>query len=172
MEQMILGAKQQGDTLGGAVRTHVRGCPIGLGEPCFDKIEALLAHGMMSLPATKAFEMGLGFEGLSLPGSAHNDAWSAPEHSEKDWQTLTQNAGGTLAGISNGMPIDFRVGFKAVSSHQKPQKLASKEGFELKEQAISGRHDPCVLPRAPILVEAMTWLVLADCFLRDRTTRL
>ena len=145
--------------------------PIGLGEPCFDKLEAKLAHAMLSLPATKAFETGSGFDGAKLRGSAHNDAF-VPQGSGTDGvtklATKTNNAGGTLGGISNGENLFFRVAVKPVSTIGQAQETATYGGAATVLEA-KGRHDPCVLPRTPPLVEAMATLAVMDAALIQKT---
>ncbi|MCS6970069.1 MAG: chorismate synthase [Planctomycetota bacterium] len=164
IEQAILAAKSAGDSLGGCVRLQVRGLPPGLGEPVFDKLDALLAQAMLSLPACKAVEVGSGFAGVALSGSAHNDPFA--------WEggavvTRSNRSGGIQGGISNGMPIELRLAFKPTATVLQPQRTIDREGNERELQA-RGRHDPCVLPRAVPIVEAMAALVLADCWLRQR----
>ena len=177
------------DSTGGVLTTVCSRVPIGLGEPCFDKLEARLAAAMLSLPATKGFEIGSGFAGTALRGSAHNDMFlpsagggggggggssaasasasaSAPE--PVLLRTATNNAGGTLGGISNGADIVFRVAIKPVSTISQPQHTATFSGRAAVLMA-KGRHDPCVLPRAPPLVEAMAALVLIDAALIQRS---
>eukprot|EP01045_Picozoa_sp_COSAG04_P039526 COSAG04_NODE_11127_length_729_cov_0.906349_1_plen_218_part_10 len=145
--------------------------PIGLGEPCFDKLEAKLAHAMLSLPATKAFETGSGFDGAKLRGSAHNDAF-VPQGSGTDGvtklATKTNNAGWTLGGISNGENLFFRVAVKPVSTIGQAQETATYGGAATVLEA-KGRHDPCVLPRTPPLVEAMATLAVMDAALIQKT---
>lgn len=145
-----------------------RGVPIGLGEPCFDKLEAMLAHAMMSLPATKGFEMGLGFAATKLRGSQHNDPFERSSQYPGVVTPRTNNAGGTLGGISSGAPLVMRVAVKPVSTIGRPQATVDYEGNDTVLEA-KGRHDPCVLPRCPPLLEAMTCLVLADAALLQRT---
>jgi chorismate synthase len=170
MEAAILEAKKRGDSLGGYVRLYVRGVPPGLGNPVFDKLDALLAQAFMSLPACKGVEVGSGFGGVDSTGLEHNDefAWS-PEAPASDprMTTRTNRSGGIQGGISNGMPIDVRVAFKPTATVLKPQPSADDEGHNVELQA-KGRHDPCVLPRAIPIVEAMAALVLVDLWLRQR----
>jgi chorismate synthase len=170
MEAAILEAKKRGDSLGGYVRLYVRGVPPGLGNPVFDKLDALLAQAFMSLPACKGVEVGSGFGGVDSTGLEHNDefAWS-PEAPAPDprMTTRTNRSGGIQGGISNGMPIDVRVAFKPTATVLKPQPSADDEGHNVELQA-KGRHDPCVLPRAIPIVEAMAALVLVDLWLRQR----
>jgi chorismate synthase len=165
MEQAILAAKKSQDSIGGVVQFVVQNVPAGLGEPVFDRLEANLARAMLSIPATKGFEIGSGFEGTKLRGSEHNDAIFHSE--EKGFYTKTNRAGGTLGGISNGMPIWGRVAFKPTATISKDQDTVHKEGDASKLKA-KGRHDPCVVPRAPVIVETMAALTLVDFYLEQR----
>jgi len=163
-------AKQRdaGDSIGGVCTCVITRPPVGLGEPVFDKVEALLAQGMMSLPAVKGFEIGSGFGGTTMTGSKHNDAFKSNDV-EGHLATAT-NFAGTLGGITNGMPIIFRVAVKAVSSIGIQQETVDYDGKpHLLE--VKGRHDPCVLPRVPPLVEGMSAMVLADLALRQKGRR-
>ena len=150
---------QEGDSLGGVVGCVARHCPVGLGMPVFDKLEAELAKAVMSLPATKGFEIGSGFAGTRLRGSEHNDPFLATP--DGSLHTATNNSGGIQGGISNGEPITMRVAFKPTSTIRKPQNTVDASGAPVVLEA-KGRHDPCVLPRAVPMVEAMVALVLAD----------
>ncbi len=164
MIALIEAARDEGDSLGGVLECVVRGCPVGLGEPVFDKLEADLAKAVMSLPATKGFEIGSGFLGTTMKGSEHNDAF----YMEGDRiRTVTNNSGGIQGGISNGEYITLRVAFKPTATIRKEQQTVSNEGDDTTLSA-KGRHDPCVLPRAVPMVEAMVALVLCDHFLRQR----
>ncbi len=166
-EQMIAFIKEirsQGDSVGGVIECVVRNTPPGLGEPVFDKLEADLAKGMLSLPASKGFEIGSGFAGTLMRGSEHND----PYYMEGGRvRTTTNFSGGIQGGISNGEPIFFRVGFKPTATIFKSQQTVTAAGEET-ELTARGRHDPCVLPRAVPMVEAMTALILCDHLLRQR----
>jgi chorismate synthase len=155
--------RKQKDSIGGVVECVVRNTPKGLGEPVFDKLEADLAKAMMSLPATKGFEFGSGFAGTLLAGSDHNDEYYLDD--QGNWRTRTNRSGGIQGGISNGEPIIMRVAFKPTATIGKEQKTVTKEGEET-TLAAKGRHDPCVLPRAVPMVEAMVALVLCDHLLR------
>ena len=166
MEKAILVARKEGDTLGGVVRCRVNNMPIGLGEPLFDKLEADLAKAMLSINASKGFEVGSGFEGTKMKGSEHNDIFYKDEDSGKI-VTKTNYSGGIQGGISNGMDLDFKVAFKPVATLMQKQKTVTIDGEEI-EYHGRGRHDPCVLPRAVPIVDAMTALVLVDHLLRDR----
>jgi chorismate synthase len=164
MATNIMTARKEQDSIGGIVKLRVLNSPIGLGEPVFDRVESNLAKAMLSIPATKGFEVGSGFEGVALRGSQHNDAIYVENGKFK---TKTNNAGGVLGGISNGEPILCRVAFKPTATISQDQETANraKEDCILKAK---GRHDPCVVPRAPIIVEAMTALTLLDLFLEQR----
>ena len=166
-EQMISIVKQmrsEGDSVGGVIECVIRGAPPGLGEPVFDKLEADLAKAMMSLPATKGFEIGSGFAGARMTGSQHNDPF---EMRDGKVRTTSNRSGGVQGGISNGEPIFFRVAFKPTATITKTQQTVTRDG-ENTELAARGRHDPCVLPRAVPMVEAMAALVLCDHALRQR----
>lgn len=161
----VQAAREAGDSLGGVVTCVCRNVPAGLGEPVFDKLEAKLAHAMLSLPATKGFEIGSGFAGVRMPGSAHNDPFV--KKGER-LGTRTNYSGGIQGGISNGEPIIFRVAFKPPATISKAQPTADFEGRETVLEA-KGRHDPCVVNRAIPIVEAMAALVLMDAALIQRT---
>ena len=169
MEEFIKKAKAEGDSLGGVIRCRIEGLPAGLGEPVFDRFEAELAKAMLSIPASKGFEIGSGFASTRMFGSQHNDIFALDENGNPT--TLTNNAGGVLGGMTTSRPVEFRVAFKPTATIAKEQKTLSKE---LKETTIigKGRHDPCVLPRAVPIVEAMSALVCADALLIQRTTRI
>lgn len=164
MIRAIEAARAAGDSLGGVVECAVRGAPAGLGEPVFDRFEADLAKAMLSLPATKGFEIGSGFGSTRLLGSEHNDAFTLRRGKIR---TASNRSGGTQGGITNGEAILFRVAFKPTATIAKPQRTVTVKGQSAILRA-RGRHDPCVLPRAVPIVEAMTWLVLADHWLRQR----
>ncbi|MES2616136.1 MAG: chorismate synthase [Bdellovibrionota bacterium] len=170
MKEKILAAKAEGDTLGGVVCCVIRNVPTGLGEPVFDKLEANFAKAMLSLPASKSFEIGSGLAGTYLTGSEHNDEFYLD--AEKNIHTKTNHSGGIQGGISNGMPIVFKVGFKPVSTIFKKQNTITKQMEEINFTPQTGRHDSCVLPRAVPLVEAMAWLVLAEHILRRQKNHL
>ena len=164
MEQAILAAREARDSIGGIVSCVCRNVPVGLGEPIFDKLEAVLAQAMLSVPATKGFEIGSGFAGTRMRGSQHNDPFV---YKDGRLGTASNHSGGIQGGISNGEPIWFRVAFKPVATIGQPQKTADFEGREA-ELAAKGRHDPCVVPRAVPIVEAMSALVLADFALQQK----
>jgi len=164
MIEHIKAVRSEGDSVGGVIECVVRGVPPGLGEPVFDRLEADLGKGMLSLPATKGFEIGSGFSGTILRGSEHNDAFFMEEGKVR---TRTNRSGGVQGGISNGEPIVFRVAFKPTATIFHAQQTVSPEGQEVELKA-RGRHDACVLPRAVPMVEAMAVLVLTDHVLRQR----
>jgi len=164
MTDMIMEAKDQGDSLGGVITCVCRHVPCGLGEPVFDKMEALLAHAMLSIPATKGFEIGSGFAGTRMRGSEHNDPFVRRNGS---LGTSTNNSGGVQGGITNGEPILFRVAFKPVATIGLEQETVDFEGNPTVLKA-RGRHDPCVLPRAAPIVEGMAALVLGDMLLQQK----
>jgi chorismate synthase len=167
MEARIREVRSEGDTIGGLVRCIARGVPAGLGDPVFDKLEADLAKAMLSLPAAKGFESGLGFQSLGMKGSEHNDLF---ESRDGRIVTRTNHSGGIQGGISNGMPVTCTVAFKPVATLFQEQETVNEAG----EAAIikpRGRHDPCVLPRAVPLVEAGMTLVLCDHLLRQRALK-
>ena len=166
-EAMIARIKEvrsEGDSVGGVIECVARNVPPGLGEPVFDKLEAELAGAMLSLPATKGFEIGSGFAGAIMKGSEHNDAFRMEEGKVR---TETNLSGGVQGGISNGEPIVFRVAFKPTATIAKAQQTVT-EGGEDAVLAARGRHDPCVVPRAVPMVEAMAALVLCDHAMRQR----
>lgn len=156
------------DTIGGAVTCVIKNTPVGLGEPVFDKLHAELGKAMLSINAVKGFEYGSGFEGVTMRGSAHNDAIVNEGGKVK---TTTNHSGGIQGGISNGEDIYFNVAFKPVATIMKDQQSIDKEGNETTVTG-KGRHDPCVVPRAVPIVEAMAALVLADFLLRGKSTKL
>jgi len=160
MIERIKQLKRQGDSCGGVIECLVRNVPSGLGMPVFDKLEADLAKALMSLPATKGFEIGSGFPGTYLKGSEHNDAFIKSDDISK-LRTTSNNSGGIQGGISNGENIEMKIAFKPTATIGKEQKTVNAEGKEVLMKA-KGRHDPCVLPRAVPMVDAMVALVLAD----------
>lgn len=164
MVSKIEKARKAGDSLGGVVECQLRSVPAGLGEPVFDKLEADLAKAMLSINASKGFEIGSGFAGTLERGSTHNDIFF---DDGGEVRTKTNNSGGVLGGISNGMPIVFRVAFKPTPTIIREQETVNLEGKDVVFHG-RGRHDPCVLPRAVPIVEAMAALVLCDHYLRFR----
>ncbi len=162
MEELIKKVRKQGDSIGGIVECIVNNVPVGLGEPVFDKLEADLAKAMLSINASKGFDIGTGFNCVELKGSQHNDLFYPDGDGVK---TQSNHAGGVLGGISSGMPLQFRVAFKPTATIIQPQYTVNRAG-EPVEFTPKGRHDPCVLPRAVPIVEAMAALVLCDHWLR------
>jgi len=165
MEKLILATKAAGDSVGGTIDCFIDGCPVGLGEPVFDKLEADLAKAVMSLPATKGFEVGHGFAATKLYGSEHNDAFTTDPNGRV--RTVTNRSGGIQGGISNGERIYFRTAFKPVATIFKSQESIDRSGKAVTVKPKEGRHDPCVLPRAVPMIEAMALLVIMDHFLRQ-----
>jgi len=161
MEELIRVVKKEGDTIGGTITCVLQNVPIGLGEPVFDKLHADLGKAMLSINAVKGFEYGSGFCGSQMKGSEHNDLYNS------DGTTKTNLSGGIQGGISNGMDIYFRVAFKPVATLIQKQEVLDNQGNIIELQG-KGRHDPCVLPRAVPIVEAMTALVLADFYLLNK----
>ena len=161
--------RKQGDSVGGVVSAYITGCPVGLGEPVFDKLHAELGKAMLSINAVKGFEYGSGFDGVELRGSQHNDIIVKDEAGKVS--TLTNHSGGIQGGISNGEPIYFRVGFKPVATIMQDQDSLNESGEKIVVSG-KGRHDPCVVPRAVPIVEAMSAIVLLDFYLRNRLTKL
>jgi chorismate synthase len=164
MIERIKQVRGEGDSVGGVIEAVVRGCPVGLGEPVFDRLEADLAKAMLSLPATKGFEVGSGFGGTRLRGSEHNDPYIMEAGRVR---TTSNRSGGVQGGISNGEPVTFRIAFKPTATISRSQSTVTTSGEDA-TLAARGRHDPCVLPRAVPMVEAMTALVLCDHVLRQR----
>ena len=169
MIELIEKVGREGDSVGGVIRGMIKNVPIGLGEPVFDKLSADLGKAMLSIPAVKGFEIGSGFEGVKMRGSQHNDEFFIDKQGRI--RTRTNNAGGILGGISNGETIHFRVAFKPVSTIKKKQKTIDINKKEVELEA-TGRHDPCVLPRAVPIVEAMAALVIMDHYLRHKAQNL
>ncbi|MGV3598577.1 MAG: chorismate synthase [Bacteroidota bacterium] len=167
MIALIEEAKAEGDSLGGCITCVVKGVPAGLGEPVFDKLQADLAKAMLTINATKGFEYGSGFAGTTLKGSEHNDGFITDNGKIA---TTTNHSGGIQGGISNGMDIYCKVAFKPTATIAKSQKTVDNAGNDV-DLAAKGRHDPCVLPRAVPIVEAMAALVLTDHWLRAKTLR-
>ena len=165
MVKRIEDISREGDSCGGVIECVVRNPPVGIGMPVFDKLEAELAKALMSLPASQGFEIGSGFAGTFLKGSEHNDAFLPSDGNRL--LTATNNSGGIQGGISNGEQIILRVGFKPTATIRKNQQTINSEGKQI-TLAAKGRHDPCVLPRAVPMVEAMVAIVLADHLLRQR----
>ena len=163
MIKIIEAVKNEGDSVGGVIKGTIKNVPAGLGEPVFDKLSADLGKAILSIPAVKGFEIGSGFDGAKMKGSQHNDPFFVDKKNKI--RTRTNFSGGIQGGISNGEDIWFRVAFKPVSTIKKAQKTVNKQKQEIILEA-TGRHDPCVLPRAVPIVEAMAALVIMDHFLR------
>ena len=168
MIQRIEQVRKAGDTIGGTISCVIKGTPVGLGEPVFDKLHADIGKAMLGINAVKGFEYGSGFEGVKMNGSHHNDSFYM---SSDSIHTKTNHSGGIQGGISNGEDIYFRVAFKPVATIMTKQDTVNSKG-EAVEMTGKGRHDPCVLPRAVPIVEAMAALVLVDHLLRARTVKL
>lgn len=168
MEALIREVKADGDTIGGVIACVIKGCPVGLGEPEFDKLHAQLGAAMLGINAVKGFEYGLGFDGVSQRGSQQNDVFVA-DHGQIT--TSTNNSGGIQGGISNGQDIYFRVAFKPVATLLRSQNTVDANGCATVLQA-KGRHDPCVLPRAVPIVESMAAMVLLDDYLLNKTVHI
>ncbi|MBI3329782.1 MAG: chorismate synthase [Nitrospinae bacterium] len=165
MEALILAVKAEGDSIGGVVEVVATGVPVGLGEPVYDRLDADIAKAIMSINAIKGVEIGLGFRGVTLKGSEHNDEFYTDEHGHI--HTRTNHAGGMLGGISNGEDIVVRLAVKPPSSISKSQRSVTKSGTAV-DLEVQGRHDPCLCPRAVPVAEAMVALVLADHWLRSQ----
>ena len=168
MEELIAGVKAEGDTIGGVITCVVKGCPAGLGEPAFGKLHAALGHAMLTINAVKGFEYGEGFDGVCQRGSEQNDIFF---NDGGKVSTRTNHSGGIQGGISNGQDIFFRVAFKPVATLLQEQPTVNKDGEDTVVKA-RGRHDPCVLPRAVPVVEAMAAMVLLDYYLMNKATKL
>ena len=164
MEHYIKQIRKEGDTVGGVITCIIKNVPVGLGEPVFDKLHAELSKAMLSINAVKGFEYGSGFKGTQMKGSEHNDLFNS------DGTTQTNRSGGIQGGISNGMDIYFNVAFKPVATIMQNQQTINSQGVKVEMQG-KGRHDPCVVPRAVPIVEAMSALVLADFMLLKRTNK-
>ena len=171
MEDLIARVKADGDTIGGIITCVVKGCPAGLGEPEFGKLHAALGAAMLGINAVKGFEYGEGFDGVTARGSEQNDIFVPSDTSSQAVTTLTNHSGGIQGGISNGQDIYFRVAFKPVATILQNQPTVNKDSEATKFTA-RGRHDPCVLPRAVPVVEAMAAMVVLDNWLMNRTSKL
>ena len=165
MENLIREVRKDGDTIGGVISCVIQGVPAGLGEPVFDKLPAELGKAMLSINAVKAFEIGSGMESITMRGSQHNDLFN------EDGTTQTNYSGGIQGGISNGMPIHFRVAFKPVATIMQTQASINTQGDKIELEG-KGRHDACVVPRAVPIVEAMAALVILDFYLRNKSVHL
>ena len=173
MEALIAEMKREGDTIGGVITCVIKGCPVGLGEPEFDKLHAQLGAAILSINAAKGFEYGEGFASASYRGSQQNDVFipSSDKQQTHDIKTKTNHSGGIQGGISNGEDIYFRVAFKPVATLLMEQETVNKEG-EATKIDVHGRHDPCVLPRAVPIVEAMAAMTILDALLVDNAKRI
>ncbi len=165
MVNLIREVRKEGDTIGGVISCVIKGVPAGLGEPVFDKLPAELGKAMLSINAVKAFEIGSGMESIAMRGSQHNDLFN------EDGTTQTNYSGGIQGGISNGMPIHFRVAFKPVATIMQTQASINTQGDKIELEG-KGRHDACVVPRAVPIVEAMAALVILDFYLRNKSVHL
>jgi len=165
MAELILETRKKDDTIGGSIRCVIQGVPAGLGEPVFDKLHADLGKAMLSINAVKGFEIGSGFDSIAMNGSRHNDLFSS------DGSTKTNHSGGIQGGISNGMPLSFRVAFKPVATIMQTQPTIDEAGNETEIEG-KGRHDACVVPRAVPIVEAMAAMVILDFYLRNKSVHL
>lgn len=165
MENLIREVRKEGDTIGGVISCVIQGVPAGLGEPVFDKLPAELGKAMLSINAVKAFEIGSGMASIAMRGSQHNDLFN------EDGSTQTNYSGGIQGGISNGMPIHFRVAFKPVATIMQTQESINTQGDKIELEG-KGRHDACVVPRAVPIVEAMAALVILDFYLRNKSVHL
>ncbi|KAI8617554.1 chorismate synthase [Chytriomyces sp. MP71] len=168
MRERIVKARDAKDSIGGTVVCVIRNLPTGLGEPCFDKLEAKLAHAMLSIPATKSFEIGSGLAGTTIPGHIHNDQFEASDNGKL--RTMTNFSGGIQGGISNGENVYFKVGFKSVATISQAQETAKYDGTAGVLEA-KGRHDPCVLPRAVPIVESMATLTIMEALMHQNARK-
>jgi chorismate synthase len=162
MKDSILSARREGDSLGGIIECRVQGLPIGLGEPIFESIESEISRGIFSIPAVKGVEFGSGFRGSTVKGSENNDSFVI-DKSTGNVITETNKSGGILGGITNGMPIVFRVAFKPAASISRPQKTVNLKDMTESRLIVTGRHDPCIVPRAPPVVDSIAAIILLDC---------
>ena len=168
MQTRIEQVRDEGDTVGGTIKCIVRNCPVGLGEPVFDKLEADLAKALLSINACKGFEIGSGFAGSTMRGSEHNDVFFTDK--EDQVRTQTNHSGGVQGGLSNGMEIIVRAAFKPVSTLMQSQKSIDTDGKPIEIEG-KGRHDPCVVPRAVPIVESMVALTVLDHLMRAKAVR-
>jgi len=167
MIDLIEECRHVGDSIGGTVAVQINGCPVGLGDPCFDKLEAVLGHALLSIGTIKGIEFGAGFAATKMKGSEHNDSF---ESQDGEISTQTNYAGGILGGISNGESIYCRVAVKPPSSISKQQKTVAKDGRET-NVSVTGRHDPCICPRVVPVVEAMSAIVILDLMLIQKSIK-
>lgn len=168
MAEAIAAARKEGDSLGGIIETRIYGCPVGVGEPFFDSVESVIAHLALSVPAVKGIEFGAGFRAAGMRGSQHNDAFG--------WDgqrvvTQTNHSGGVLGGLTTGMPIVFRVVVKPTSSISRPQRTVNLATHMEQEVVVTGRHDPCIVPRAVVVIEAIAACSIVDLSLQGGFVR-
>ena len=168
MEEAIAAARRDGDSVGGVVEVRVAGLPVGLGEPFFDSIESAVAHAVFSVPAVKAVEFGAGFRAARMRGSEHNDPFAFRDGAV---MTTSNHAGGILGGLATGMPLVFRVAVKPTSSIARTQRTVDLERHEPTELVVTGRHDPCIVPRAVVVLESVAAIALVDLALRGGYVR-
>ena len=162
MKDLILSARREGDSVGGIIECIVRGVPVGLGEPIFESVESEISRGIFSIPAVKGLEFGSGFRGSTMKGSENNDSFVI-DKSTGSIITKTNKSGGILGGITDGMPIVFRVAFKPAASISRPQNTVDLKDMTESQLIVTGRHDPCVVPRAPPVVDSIAAIILLDC---------
>jgi chorismate synthase len=163
MEEAIAAARRDGDSVGGVIECRVEGLPVGVGEPFFDSVESVLAHALFSVPAVKGVEFGAGFAAASMRGSQHNDAF---EWSGDRVVTTTNQAGGILGGLTTGMPLVVRVAVKPTASIARRQQTVNLATHRSEEVVVTGRHDPCIVPRAVVVVETVVAFALLDLLVR------
>jgi chorismate synthase len=161
MKEEILSARRDGDSLGGIIECIVKGVPVGLGEPIFESIESEISKGLFSIPAVKGVEFGSGFSGTTMRGSANNDSFIINKD-DGSIMTKSNNSGGILGGITDGMPLIFRIAFKPAASIPKTQKTVNLKDMKESDLIVTGRHDPCVVPRAPPVVDSIVGIILLD----------
>jgi chorismate synthase len=161
MKEEIISARRDGDSLGGIIECIVSGVPAGLGEPIFESIESEISKGMFSIPAVKGVEFGSGFSGTKLRGSINNDSFIINKD-DGSIMTKSNNSGGILGGITDGMPLVFRIAFKPAASIPKTQKTVDLKQMKESDLIVTGRHDPCVVPRAPPVVDSIAGILLLD----------
>lgn len=166
MREEILSARREGDSLGGVIECVVHGAPVGLGEPIFESLESEISKGLFSIPAVKGVEFGSGFRGSRLRGSVNNDSFVISRETGTIL-TKSNNSGGILGGIADGMPLVLRVAFKPAASIPKPQKTVDLDKMTESDLVVTGRHDPCVVPRAPPVVDSVVGIILLDSCIKS-----
>ncbi|MHA2362066.1 MAG: chorismate synthase, partial [Candidatus Thorarchaeota archaeon] len=164
MQEEVSKVKADGDSIGGIIECRILGVPAGIGEPFFDSVESVTSHAMFSIPGVKGVEFGSGFQAASMRGSEHNDS-PIVENGKVTW--VKNDAGGVLGGITNGAPVEFKVGFKPTSTISKEQRTVNLEKMEETSLRTKGRHDPCIVPRAVPVVEGLASIVIADLVKRN-----